>query len=100
MADPDDRADEATVFWHPEALPEVIALTSAPIATLTAVMPLAKWPGEIARRQAEDGLHVLIREDAATHQLWLIDPVKGATPLAAAIPLDETAPHRADAFGR
>ena len=100
MANPNERADEATVFWRPEDLPEVIPLTSAPIVTPTAVVPLAKWPGEVARREAEDGVHVLVREDAATHQLWLMDPVKGAEPLAAAISLDECAPHRTDAFGR
>ena len=100
LADPDDRADDAAVFWRPEVSPAVIPLTSAPIVTPTTVIPLAKWPGEITRREAEDGLHVLVREDAATHQVWLIEPVKRAAPLAAAIPLDDTAPHRTDAFGR
>src|SRR5271165_3737678 len=100
LADPDDRADDAAVFWRPEVSPAVIPLTLAPIVTPTTVIPLAKWPGEITRREAEDGLHVLVREHATTHQLWLIDPVKGASPLAAAIPLDETAPHRTVAFGR
>jgi len=100
MADPDLDAEDAAVFWRPEVSPAVIPLTSAPIVTPTAVIPLANWPGEVTRREAEDGLHVLVREDAATHQLWLIEPVKRAAPLAAAIPLDDTAPHRTDAFGR
>jgi hypothetical protein len=58
---------------------------------------LTDLPGDIIRRDAEDGAHVMIRDDAISHQLWLIDPPNGATPMAALIPLDATAPRRADA---
>ena len=49
------------------------------------------------RRDADDGTHVMIRDDGINHQLWLIDPPSGAMPMAALIPLDATAPQRADA---
>ncbi|HXQ45979.1 MAG TPA: DUF2285 domain-containing protein [Caulobacteraceae bacterium] len=58
---------------------------------------LADLPGEHMRRDAEDGAHLLIRDDAISHQIWLIDPPSGATPVVALISLDATAPQRADA---
>jgi len=49
------------------------------------------------RRDAEDGAHVIVRHNATSCQLWARDPPEIAAPLAAVIPLDATAPQRAEA---
>jgi len=97
LADPNRRADDAAVFWRADELASVIVLTAAPAGTETPSISLADLPGELLRRDAEDGAHLLIRDHAIRHQLWLIDPSSGATPMVALIALDPTAPQRADA---
>lgn len=97
VADPNRRADDSPVFWRPGELAAVIILTAAPAGTEMPSISLTDLPGDIIRRDAEDGAHVMIRDAAISHQLWLIDPPNGATPMAALIPLDATAPQRADA---
>ena len=97
LADPNRRAADAPVFWRADELASVIVLTAAPAVTGTPSILLADLPGELIRRDAEDGAHLLLRDDAISHQLWLIDPPSGATPVVALIALDVTAPQRADA---
>lgn len=97
LAGPNRRADESPVFWRPGELASVIVLTAAPARMETPSISLTDLPGDIVRRDAEDGAHVMVRGATISHQLWLIDPPKGATPMTALIPLDATAPHRADA---
>jgi hypothetical protein len=97
LADPNRRAADAPVFWRADELASVIVLTAAPAVTGTPSILLADLPGELIRRDAEDGAHLLLRGDAISHQLWLIDPPSGATPVVALIALDVTAPQRADA---
>jgi len=97
LADPNRRATDAPVFWRPDELASVIVLTAAPAGTGMSSISLADLPGEHMRRDAEDGAHLLIRDDAISHQIWLIDPPSGATPVVALISLDATAPQRADA---
>jgi hypothetical protein len=97
LADPNRRAGDAPVFWRADELASVIVLTAAPAVTDTPSILLADLPGELIRRDAEDGAHLLLRDDAISHQLWLIDPPSGATPVVALIALDVTAPQRADA---
>ncbi len=97
LADPNRRAADAPVFWRADELASVIVLTAAPAVTGTPSILLADLPGELIRRDAEDGAHLLLRDDAISHQLWLIDPPSGATPMVALIALDVTAPQRADA---
>lgn len=97
LADPNRRADDTSVFWRSDELASVIVLAAAPAsATLTSIS-LADLPDDIIRRDAEDGAHLIIRDDAANHQLWLIGPPNRVTPMAALIPLDATAPQRTDA---
>lgn len=43
---------------------------------------------------------MLVKDDVARRQLWLTNPSDAEQPLAAAIPLDETAPRRMDALER
>jgi hypothetical protein len=97
LADPDRRADESPVFWHPDELAAVIVLTAAPAGIGAQSISLGDLPGGILRRDAEDGAHLLVKEGAVCHQLWLIDPPGGATRMAAIIPLDANASQRADA---
>ena len=61
---------------------------------------MADFPSDSVRRDADDGTHVMIKDDGINHQLWLIDPPSGAMPMAALIPLDATAPQRTDAVLR
>jgi hypothetical protein len=100
LADPNRRAADAPVFWRADELASVIVLTPAPAVTGTPSILLADLPGEFIRRDAEDGAHLLLRDEAISHQLWLIDPPSGATPVVALIALDVTAPQRADAILR
>ena len=100
LADPNRRADQSPVFWRSEELASVIVLTAAPTSAATPSVSLADFPSDSVRRDADDGTHVIIRDDRINHQLWLIDPPSGAMPMAALIPLDMTAPQRTDAAMR
>lgn len=97
LADPNQRADESPVFWHPDEVASVVVLTAAPGGARTATISLADLSDDITRRDAEDGVHVIVRKDATSHQLWVPDPPENAAPLATIIPLDATAPQRAEA---
>ena len=97
LADPRKRADESTVFWHPDALATVVILTVAPAATETMSVSPSDWPGDIARRDADDGSHLMIRDHATSHQVWMMHPLSGAMAVAAVIPLDASASQRMDA---
>jgi len=97
LADPNRRADQSPVFWRSDELASVIVLTAAPASAATPSVSLADFPSDSVRRDADDGTHVMIKDDGINHQLWLIDPPSGAMPMAALIPLDATAPQRTDA---
>jgi hypothetical protein len=97
LADPDRRADESAVFWHPDESGSVVVLTAAPGGSGTASISLADLPDGVIRRDAEDGAHVILRQDATTCQLWAPVPPENAAPLAAVIRLDATAPQRVEA---
>jgi hypothetical protein len=96
-ADPDRRADEEAVFWHPDDFASVITLTPAPTDWEAGSHSLTDWPEDIILRDADDGLHALVRHDNASHQMRVIDPVPMPHPLVALIPLDPSGPQRADA---
>ncbi len=95
LADPGRRADESPVYWRSDALAAVVVLTAAPTGGQT--ISLGDLPGDVLRRDAEDGAHLLVRDGPISHQLWLIDPPGGGAPMAALIPFDASAPQRADA---
>ena len=75
----------------------VVVLTAAPDGARPTTISLADLSGDVVRRDAEDGAHLIVRHDATTCQLWAPDPPESAAPLAAVIPLDATAPQRAEA---
>ena len=97
LADPNRRSDQSPVFWHPDELAAVIVLTAAPPGTRAPSVSLDALPSDFVRRDAEDGTHLLVKDGEVSHQLWLVDPPDGATPLAAIVPLDANLPQRADA---
>jgi len=97
LADPNQRADKAPVFWRPDELASVVVLTPAPVGARLTTISLADLSGDVVRRDAKDGAHLIVRQDATTCQLWAPVPPENAAPLAAVIPLDATAPQRAEA---
>jgi hypothetical protein len=100
LADPSQRADQAAVFWHPEEDPTIILLTPSPTnATGLSFVP-DEWASDIVRKDAADGTHILIRSGGVRHQLWLPNTVAEGADLAAIIPMDISAPRRAEATMR
>ena len=71
LADPSQRADQATVFWHPDEDATVVLLTTAPDGTDGLRFAPAEWAGDVVRRDAADGIHMIIRGHGVRHQLWL-----------------------------
>ena len=70
VADPADRADRATVFWDPEANSKVILLAAAPEGHGGLSFTPDEWVGNIERRDAGDGTHIIIiyRARGTRHQ--------------------------------
>lgn len=97
LADPSQRADRTVVFWDPAELASVVILTAAPIGAATLSFAPEHWLGGAVRRDGADGAHLAIHHGAIWHQLWLPNPPAAGAPLAAVIPLDATAPVRAEA---
>ena len=97
LADPSQRADQATVFWHPDEAATVVLLTTAPNGANELRFAPDRWAGDAFRRDAADGIHMIIRCHGARHQLWLDRRVSDGAVLTANIPLDFLAPHRAEA---
>ena len=96
-ADPSRRTDEVGVFWDPDEFKSVIPLRPVPPQWDAASTSMARWPPETVFRYADDGTHIIVRHGNTTHQLWLIDPPREPAPMVAVIPLDVTAPQRANA---
>ncbi|WP_051335589.1 DUF2285 domain-containing protein [Methylocapsa acidiphila] len=97
LADPNQRADKSPVFWRPDELASVVVLTAAPDGARPTTISLADLSGDVVRRDAEDGAHLIVRQDGTIHQLWAPDPPGNVAPLAAVVPLDASAPQRAEA---
>jgi len=97
LADPSQRADQANVFWHPDEAPTVVLLTTAPNGADGLRFAPDEWAGDAVRRDAVDGIHMIIRDHGVRHQLWICGSVSDGAVLTANIPLDFTAPHRAEA---
>jgi hypothetical protein len=97
LADPGQRADQAAVFWHPDEHAAVVLLTMAPDGAGGLTFAPAEWAGNVVRRDAADGTHIIVRGCGIRHQLWLAGrPSEGAA-MTAILPLDATMPYRAEA---
>lgn len=55
LADPDRRADETAVFWHPDELASVVILTAIFPETASSRITFADLPDDAIRRDAKDG---------------------------------------------
>jgi hypothetical protein len=97
LVDPDARADQSAVFWRPDELASAVILTSAPTFDDISSISLADLPDDMVRRDADDGAHIIVRDGVTVHQIWLCDGADDQTCLAAIIPLDPSAPQRAEA---
>lgn len=95
--DPAARADATTIFWHHEANARVVSLTASIRGQSGLPFSPAEWPGSVVVRAADDGTHLVVHEQGISHQLWLPQPVMTGSLLAAVLPLDESAPYRAEA---
>lgn len=95
--DPDQRADEIAVFWHPDELTSVIILKTAPSALISPQITFAELSRNSFRRDAKDGTHLMIRDGGVNYQLWLPGRSRKSALVAALIPLDAGVARRADA---
>ena len=100
LADPDARADQSPAFWRPDELASVIILTAAPPGSTSSALTLADLPAEIVRRDAADGTHLVVRNEAGLQQLWVTAGTDAGASLAAVIPLDAMTAARAGAVVR
>jgi hypothetical protein len=100
LADPSQRADQAAVFWNPNEYATVVFLTAAPAGAAGLPFVPAEWAVDVVRIDAVDGTHIVMRAGGIRHQLWLPNAVAEGAALAAVIPMDTAAPHRADATMR
>jgi hypothetical protein len=94
LVDPNHRADGTDVFWHPEELASVIILARAPAALAVRSFVTSEWLIALARREGDDGTHLVVRDGAVRHQLWLLTPPKRRGVMVAVMPLDGNTPHR------
>ena len=93
--DPQLTANQAAVFWSPEALPAVVPLAATHVA---AAHPLdIRALGEVlSERVGADGRHLIVRStDGDELRLLVSDP--SDRPLAVVLPLGDDLPTRAAA---
>ncbi|QNG48941.1 DUF2285 domain-containing protein [Sphingobium yanoikuyae] len=59
-------------LWHPEEVPAVLILDTAPfVGTGLALPDFADWPGILVDRVLEDGRHMVLADGSGLHRLWL-----------------------------
>jgi hypothetical protein len=99
--DPRGSFTEQTIFWAPEALPEVVPIVrtaSGSEADGTTLVLADLASGSV--RQAADGWHAVLRIDGAQHHLWLKEVPQLGESYAAELPLDTDYEIRAHASHR
>lgn len=95
--DPTLGANEADIFWLPEARASAVILVASPINAGELRFTPSDWPDLRTRLRASDGEHLILGTGRNQHQLWLPDSPREGEPLASVIPHDKMTPHRADA---
>jgi hypothetical protein len=97
LADPNQDASVAPVFWHPEELSSVIILAPAPARAGMEAFVVDDWLRRLPLHQGDDGTHVLLKDAGIRHQILLTTPPKDGMARVALIPLDLGTPQRARA---
>ena len=90
LVDPAERAENGAVFWRAEVDASVVRIPAS--AATGDVLRFApnEWGGDVTRRDAADGTHILILDAGIRHQLWFPDhPIDGAA-MSLSAPLDPT----------
>lgn len=95
--DPTLGANEADIFWLPEARASAVILVPSPTTAGELRFSPSDWPDLHARLRVNDGEHLIVGTGRNQYQLWLPDPPHEGEPLAAVIPHDKMTPHRAEA---
>jgi hypothetical protein len=95
--DPSLGANEADIFWLPEARASAVILVASPTNAGELRFTPSNWPDLRTRLRANDGEHLILGTGRNQHQLWLPDPPRDGQPLASVTPHDKFTPHRADA---
>ncbi|WP_420846627.1 DUF2285 domain-containing protein [Methylocystis parvus] len=90
-------ANEADIIWLPEARASAVILVASPTNRGELRFTPSHWPDLRKRLRTKDGEHLILGTGRNQHQLWLPDPPREGTPLAAAIPHDKMTPHRIEA---
>jgi hypothetical protein len=97
LVDPAERADNAAVFWRAEVDASVVRITTSPATGDVLRFAPNEWGGDVTRRDAADGTHILILDAGIRHQLWFPDhPIDGAA-MSLSAPLDPTLQVRTEA---
>ena len=97
--DPALDANEANVFWLPDARASAVILVESPTGAGELRFAPSDWPNLRARLHAADGEHLILGQGRDQYQLWLPDPPCELAPLAAVVPQDELTLFRADSAG-
>lgn len=97
LADPDVDASHQDVFWRPEADPQVVTLVASHLPDSGIAFEPDNWPGELRIRRAADAVYAALTVDDREHRILLPRLEAAGFRVAAAIPLDDDAPLRAEA---
>ncbi|MGX1350639.1 hypothetical protein AB7M49_004215 [Bradyrhizobium elkanii] len=84
-ADPQKKFDQQTIFWAPEALSTVLAVS--PAASKEYEFDITKLAGG-ALRHASDGWHAIVPLGGVKHRLWLRELPASGSMVAVELPLD------------
>jgi len=80
-------------LWDPNILPTAAILTAAPVDSSSSI-PFARLPLPVFSIDRSDGRHLLLREQGADQQLWILANAPPTAPVAAIIPFDAHLPQR------
>jgi len=83
------------VFWAVDACAAVVELAAS--VRGSGLRQPDVWPGEVARREAADGAHILLRVHGARFQVWQPDGMTVGVSLSAVLPFDGAIAARAEA---
>lgn len=100
MADPDLSARDADICWRYERCASVIILSNMLRGSSYPCLNLSDVRGQIIRKSAEDGTHLIVRDKNYCFQLFLLATADLGDALQANIPFDDIAGTRCEAVNR